>query len=99
MSLFTHSFVCAAALCAGPVLSITATEPVAGDVVLVIASPFSDIKTLVEQSGGRILGPETGAIGSLAISDNSAFFDELKEHGAWAVTDGGLLAQLCGVAL
>ena len=99
MSLATHCFVLATAFCAGPVLSIAAAEPDTGDLVLVIAAPFADMTSLVDLSGGRIVGPNTGVIGALAISDSPAFFETLKENGAWGVADGNLIAQLCGIFL
>jgi len=97
MKFFTHSFVCAVALCAGPLLAIAAEKPVAGDIVLVISGPFADTGVLIEESGGRMVGPLSGAMGTLAISQDAAFFDRLEENGAWAVTNGTLLAQICGV--
>lgn len=99
MSLATHVIKCAATLCTGPVLAIATVEPVAGDVVLVVAGPFSDVDTLVEQSGGRIIGPASGTFGTFATSPDPTFFDQLEANGAWAVTDGTLIAQLCGVEL
>ena len=99
MSFYTHSFVCAVALCAGPLLSIAAARPEAGSVVLVITGPITDTGALIEQSGGRMIGPLSGVMGTLAVSHDAAFFDRLDQNGAWAVTNGTLLAQICGVVL
>lgn len=96
MSLATHCFVLGAALCAGPVLAVANATPVAGGIVLVISPPWIKSEDVIASSDGRALGPVSGRLSMLAVSQNPSFFSNLKSNGAWFVVDASRIAQLCG---
>lgn len=78
----------------GPILAIAKTPvPQAGDVMLVIAQ---DATNVVRQAGGRLVGPTQAPLAVLAIGDHE-FAAQLYASGAWVVTDGDWIAQICGV--
>ncbi len=99
MSVFAHCFVLAVAVCAGPVLAIANSPASPGAIALVIASPGTDLFALVEDSGGRVIGPNTAIVGALAVSDDPSFLNSLHARGAVMVRDGTMVARMCGVTL
>lgn len=99
MPVIAYASVLTVALLAGPAIVLANAKPVPGEIVLVISPNERGRAALIQQSGGRILGPETALLGALAISDNPDFPDTLKSDGAWLVLDGRQFALLCGVAI
>ncbi len=82
---------------AGPVLALASAHPVGGDVMLVVAAPWTDRDALILSAGGAPVGPRSAPLGSLAVSDDGDFAAALMARGAWMVLDGRLLASICGV--
>lgn len=87
-----------AAALTGPVLALSQSAPIAGEVTVVAALPWSGRPAdMVARAGGRLVGPGTSPLAVLAISDGQDFAKQLKDAGAWLVLDGRRLSSLCGV--
>lgn len=71
----------------------------AAPVVLVSALSPDRIDTILEDLGGRAVGPSSAAFGYLAYFPNGTPRDALRDSGIWAVWDGRAIAALCGVKL
>jgi hypothetical protein len=67
--------------------------------VLVIVAPWQNGASIVEAAGGRSLGITGAPMGVLARFTDPGFIARLSDAGAWAVLDGGALAEICGVEL
>ncbi|WP_407494016.1 hypothetical protein [Pseudooceanicola sp. MF1-13] len=84
----------------GPLLPLLTMPPADGDLVLVLSPPWADAMSIIDQAGGRPVGPETSWIGAFAQVDQmtqvAGFADRLKQAGAWAAFDGTAIAALCG---
>lgn len=82
------------ALIAGPAAAVLSSRvPSERGPVLVIGP---DAEGLVRAAGGRPVGPLGAAFGVLAVGDDG-FVTRVIRQGAWKVTGGGWLAELCGV--
>ena len=96
------SFYClfgVAVILAGPAIAFFSSPPVPGEPVLVVGHDSAQREWIVEQAGGRLVGPEDATWGSLAVSKESEFVKELHASGAWIVIDGRAAARLCGVEI
>ena len=62
--------------------------------VLVVHPPWVDTSALLDQAGGREIGPLSATFGVLALG-GSGFAEKLQAAGAWAVLNGRLIAELC----
>ena len=98
MSVYVSSFVVLTAFCVGPLLALANSAPRPGEIALVVTWPGTDPTALIEDSGGRIVGPTTAFMGTLAVAEDSVFLSQLRSNGALLVRDGTLIARLCGVA-
>ncbi len=71
----------------------------AGDIVLVIAPPWSGgADALVLAAGGRLVGPFSAAFGTLAVFDTAPPIGRLVDLGAWTVRDARSISSICGVS-
>lgn len=86
-----------AALLASVATALVGGAPDPAAPMLVIAPPWADIAAIVEEAGGWIVGPTHAPLGALAMSGAADFAQEAQAAGAWIVTNGTALAQLCGV--
>ncbi|MEJ6394936.1 hypothetical protein V8J82_16850 [Gymnodinialimonas sp. 2305UL16-5] len=78
-------------------VSVLTMPAQAGEVVLVIAPPWSETggaAEIVAALSGRFVGPVEAPFGVLAVLDAP---DLAREYGAWLVLDGRLVAQICGL--
>lgn len=88
----------AVALLASLALPLAGHPPVPGAPVLVIAPLWSGgAEALVRQAGGQPLGPVTAPFAVLAGFPGRIPMERLRRLGAWAVSDGRVLASICGV--
>ncbi|MEM9552435.1 MAG: hypothetical protein AAGA05_14745 [Pseudomonadota bacterium] len=86
------------AVCAPPALAILAAPLPEDGPRLVLYPPWVDGADLVQQAGGDSIGPYRAPMGVLAFaSDSEAFDRRLRAAGAWAVIDGTIIANLCGL--
>ena len=69
-----------------------------GPLALVIAPPWVDVDRVILASGGALVGPVQGPFARLVQSDDPDFAQSLLSKGVWAVGDGSLIAQLCGIS-
>lgn len=84
-------------LLTGAFVSLASLPRGTSDLVLVISSPWVDGVDLVEQAGGRPIGPQSNALATLAAGDDAdSFIKRVGQAGAWAILDGAALAALCG---
>ncbi|KAA8609055.1 hypothetical protein AL036_04880 [Salipiger aestuarii] len=71
----------------------------AGDVVLVIAPPWSvGAAALVLRAGGQPVGPFSAPFGTLAVFDTAPPVSQLVSLGAWTVRDARFISSICGVS-
>jgi hypothetical protein len=54
---------------------------------------------IVRNSGGRVIGPASAPLASLAVSDDPEFIERLRSFGTFMVLDGRSIAQLCGASI
>lgn len=80
-----------------PALAILGAPLKEGGPVVVVAGPGADLETIIEASGGWVVGMSRAPLAIMGTSDAADFKAKLKENGAWAVLDGESLAWLCGV--
>lgn len=80
----------------GPVAALSASDPVPGRPILVVALPGTDVEGAVERAGARLLGPERAPLGVFAVADDPAALVRLGAERV-AVLDGTWLANICGV--
>ncbi|MEM8655520.1 MAG: hypothetical protein AAGF36_12315 [Pseudomonadota bacterium] len=92
-------FLIMALLSCGAPLAALALHPDAGSPIrLVIVAPWQDAHALIASAGGTVLGPERAPFALLAqTSDPDQFNAAARSLGAWWVTDGAAVAELCGV--
>lgn len=83
----------------GPAAALLSSEAVVGQPVLVVHVLGAEAEALVSAHNGRTLGPLVAPFGLLAISEDPAFFDKLRDVPGLMLADGRLIAQLCGVIL
>ena len=81
----------------GPLAAVTASPPQPGGAVLVILARGEDPDDLLRRADGTLLGPTRAPFAVLATSPGSDFAERLVAEGAIAVTDGALMARICGV--
>lgn len=84
-------------LVTGPALAVSMSPPLGGDVMLVIVPPWVDADRAIVAAGGEPIGPVRALFGQFAVGRSPDFLTEVRTNGAWAVADGRVLAQLCGV--
>lgn len=80
-----------------PFGALLGVPPKAGKPVIVFVPPWSDADKLVLRAGGQVVGPDVAPLAVLAYSEDPNFFDKLRLAGALGVSDGSILADLCGV--
>lgn len=80
-----------------PVVMVLADPPREGWPVLVVVPPWQDSVAIVQQTGGRVVGPIAGSFAILAVGDGADFATRLRKEGAWAVRDAQPVLRLCGV--
>jgi hypothetical protein len=72
-------------------------RPPTGPLALVLGPPWMDLDRIILDSGGALVGPSQARFARLAQSEAPDFAQSLMSNGAWAVGDGSLIAQLCGI--
>lgn len=72
-------------------------RPPNGPIALVIAPPWMDTAGIIAAYGGRLIGPFQSPFAVLAESADPEFSNNLLASGIWAVRDGSVVAQLCGI--
>lgn len=80
-----------------PVLALVAQgRPTAGDVALVIAPPWGQSAgDIVTGAGLQDVTPERAPIGALVLLETPDSIDRLYREGAWLITDGKKVLELC----
>ncbi len=84
---------------ATPVALLAGTRPDPGGIVLVVAPPWATTggaAGIVSAAGGREIGPMRAPFAVLATLDD---LPAARQHGAWLLLDGRVLARICGVDL
>lgn len=82
-----------------PVLALATAKVDETEPVIVVAGPGGEPARIIHAAGGWVVGPVNAPFGALGFSDLSGFAEKLKANGAWAVLDGRVFADLCGVKL
>lgn len=90
------AMLCLAMLVSGPVLALTGAPPRPGAPVLVVAPPWAGLDTMIREAGGWPVAPLSPPLARLAQFPEADFAPALRAAGAWAVTDAGRLAAICG---
>lgn len=80
----------------GPFLPLFALPGGTGGMLLVVTPPWTNSLTVIQDAGGRPIGPERSLLGRLATSDTQDFADRLRSAGAWMILDGQAVSALCG---
>jgi len=80
-----------------PVLALLAqTPPKVGEIVLVVASPFSaSIDEVMQASAMAEVYPDRAPIGAFVYLDSPHSYAQLFESGAWLVLSGERILELC----
>lgn len=97
MRFIIYSLVLVFVLLAGPFLALAGSKPMPGEVMLVIGPGSTARQEMIQETGGRVIGPEMAHFGAFALSEREDFASALLEQGAWFVIDGRQVAFLCGV--
>lgn len=82
---------------AAPVGVLVSAPVTDGQAMLIIAAPWVDTSEIIRKAGAAQIGPQSAPLGALAYSEESGLENRLREAGAWAVLDGRVISQLCGV--
>ena len=98
MSFIPHLAVTAAIGLSTPFLTLASSDPVPGELALVVAPPWVDKPALVAGASGALVGPEVARWGALARADAPGFAADARRAGAWFVVNGRSLALFCGGA-
>jgi hypothetical protein len=84
--------------CGPPALGLLGVPVATDSPRLVVFAPWQDGVALVQQAGGQPVGPLRAPMGILAYAPDTPGFDtRLRQQGAWAIVNGDVLAQLCGL--
>lgn len=84
-------------LLAAPASVLVSASAKEGSVMLVVAAPWRDAATIISDAGADIIGPQTSPFAAFAASEAAGTVARLKRAGAWAVLDGQIISQMCGV--
>ncbi|KIC09572.1 hypothetical protein RA19_14690 [Leisingera sp. ANG-M1] len=86
----------AAVLCSPVLMLIAQPPPQAGEVALVIASPWGkSAAEVAAQAGVQEIAPERAPMGALVLLETPHSLDRLYRQGAWIVVDGRKVLELC----
>lgn len=83
----------------GPVAALSVQPSERSDLVLILVAPWQDSGPILEAVDGREIGPRRAPFGILAQSTDPAVSRIAYEAGALWVTDGTVLAAICGASL
>tara|TARA_R100000935_G_scaffold14528_1_gene29065 strand:+ start:14 stop:361 length:348 start_codon:yes stop_codon:yes gene_type:complete len=84
----------------GSLVAVVSANPVPGEPVLILsAQGVLSREHIVRSSGGRLIGPTSAPLASLAVSDDPEFVERLRSLGTFMVLDGRSIAQLCGASI
>ena len=87
----------AAVLCSPALVLVAQGRPPAGEVALVIASPWGkSAAEIAAFSGMQEVAPERAPMGALVMLKSPRSVDRLYSQGAWLVVNGRRVLELCG---
>jgi len=72
-------------------------RPQVGDIALVVASPWGDAGWIADMAGVKEVSPERAPLGVLVALESPESVAQLYAHGAWLVTNGERILELCKV--